>query len=179
MGNTDTKTNWLTIDEAATYLRCGERLLREMVSNQKIPHVMFAGKALFHRERLDAWLLSQEKPIESIADETRVGSLSNPEKFDIILTCPRDEIDSLITMLLKYKEGKERFVNGLGRNLRRELDQSDYRSLPTKVYAQLSRWCHPRRHTEREKWAGDIARRISICLFGRVIDRTFHPSYRS
>lgn len=168
------KSNWLTIPEAANYLRCGERFLRELVANKQIPHVVFAGKALFYPKHLDEWLLSQEKPAGDRDDGANltyeIQALTEPA---------RREVDLLITKLAEYKQGKEMFVNSFGRNLQTDLQGSDYRFLSIKVYAQLSRWCHPRRCGDREKWAGNIARKISTLLFGKVIDRISHPSYRS
>ncbi len=170
-------SNWLTIPEAANYLRCGERILRELVANKGVPHVVFAGKALFHPKRLDEWLLSQEKTGKT--EQQKEDAMLMEQKCKIKQPIQRKEVDSLIKELLEYKEGKECFVNGLGRNLQKDLQKSDYKYLSLKVYAQLSRWCHPRRRGEREKWTSNIARKLSVYLFGRVIDRISHPSYRS
>ena len=173
------RTNWLTVPEASDYLRCGERILREFVTNKKIPHVVFAGKALFHPSRLDEWLLEQEQPCKPrIVDSQKDAELSEDARR-IKPDCPRDEVDSVIKELIQYKDGNERFVNGLGKNLRKDLMDLDYRLLSQKVFAQLSRWCHPRKTSHRNDWTQEIAQNISMLMFGKVIDRVSHPSYRS
>jgi len=172
------KTSWLTLPEAAEYLRCGERLLRELVTNERIPHVLFAGKALFHPSRLDEWLLAQE--IGWTTDnQARTGKEIIPEEArKISRECPRNEVNDIIRNLLNYRDGKELFVNGLGKDLRDDLEKSDYKILSEKVYARLSRWCHPKRETPRNKWVLEQASNISKLLYGKVIERVAHPSYR-
>jgi len=174
------KTNWLTIPEAADYLRCGERILRELVANKRIPHSFFAGKALFYPARLDEFLLEREEPSELAKDESNDenGDLS-VEARRIRRDCARDKVESLVEELIEYKKGKERFVNGLGRNLRGDMTNSDYELLSPEVFAQLSRWCHPRKPSPRNDWAQERAQNISVLMFGKVIDRVSHPSYRS
>lgn len=86
----------------------------------------------------------------------------------------RQKVDSLIQELIDYKE---KFVSGLGNNLLNDLSQSNFEKLSEKVYAQLSRWCHPKRKSERERWAKEKAAQISVLLYGRVIDRIKHSSY--
>lgn len=315
-----TPATWLTVDEAAQYLRCSERYLRELLANDAVPHVMFAGKALFHPPSLDSWLLTQqtepeaesrgvfkgaptmieadmerlirdypgeflEEPLRlvsqqeafrsgvtdlifedaqgdlvivelkrgvlqrehvaqlfdylgdvedrykgkhvevmvvaniippqrrtklerlgvtfkeipearfhelaqkynvSLADyqERPTAGLSGApagkasalggERVAVLVSCPRQEAASLITELIDYGE---RFVSGLGRNLKADLENSDYAWISTKVYAQLSRWCHPNRNSEREQWVIPRVHKLSQCLFGGVIERTSHPSY--
>ena len=174
-----TRTNWLTVAEAADYLRCGERILREFVTNKEIPHVVFAGKALFHPSRLDEWLLEQEQPCKPrIVDSQKDAELSEDARR-IKPDCPRDEVDSVIKELIQYKDGNERFVNGLGRNLKKDLMDFDYELLSPKVLAQLSRWAHPGKPSPRNDWAQERAQKISKLMFGKVIDRVSHPSYRS
>lgn len=172
------KTNWLTLPEAAEYLRCGERLLRELVTNERIPHVLFAGKALFHPSRLDDWLIAQE--IGWTTDkQARTQKEVIPEDIrNIRHDCPRKEVNDIICNLLDYKKGNELFVNGLGKDLQDDLEASGYRILSEKVYARLSRWCHPKRETPRNKWVREQASNISKLLYGKVIERVAHPSYR-
>jgi len=311
---------WLIVEEAAAYLRCSERYLRELLANDAVPHVMFAGKALFHSPSLDAWLLSkqtepgpgfvgalQRAPTMIEADMQRIirdypneffdeplrlvsqqeafrsgvtdlifedvqgdlvvvdlkrgllqrehvaqlldylgdvekrykgknvelmvvaniippqrrtklerlgvtfkeipearfrevaqkhnislaefqeqphadsagasagkGSAIRGERMAVLPNCSRHEAAALITELIGYGE---RFVSGLGRNLKADLENSDYAWISTKVYAQLSRWCHPNRSSEREHWVIPRVHQLSQCLFGRVVERTSHPSY--
>jgi excisionase family DNA binding protein len=173
------RSNWLTIPEAAVYLHCGERFLRELVASLQIPHVNLAGKALFHPNRLDAWLFEQEitaSAMKSIGSDKRII----PEDLRRIrIDCPRNQVENLITELLNYKKGKERWVNGLGRNLRKDLDKQKYIILSEPVYSQLSRWCHVRKTSARNNWTQERARNISMLLYGKVIDRAELPSYRS
>lgn len=312
--------NWMTVEDAADYLRCSERYLRELLANDAVPHVMFAGKALFHPPSLDAWLLTKQTTPETppagprgdtptmaeagmarlirdfpeeffdeplrllsqdaasrsgIADlvfedaqgdvvivEVKRGILQRehaaqvsasmsdaqaqfkgrhvervvvtnvvtpqrraklermgvsvkeiPEarfhevaqkhgislaavsgtedslspadasggskafrgdRVAVLPGCARQEAASIVAELINYGE---RFVSGLGRNLGADLERSEYAWISTKVYAQLSRWCHPNRNSEREQWVIPRVHRLSQCLFGRVIERTSHPSY--
>lgn len=305
----------MTTEEAADYLRCGDRYLREFIARGDIPHVMFAGKALFHRHRLDEWLLRMETGGE--ASETRLFGkgdsvmneadmerlirdypaeffdeslklISSQEAFpsgitDLIfedaqgdllvlelkrgilqrehiaqlidylgdvedrysghnvelmvvanvipqqrrtklerlgvtfkeipeftfreiakkhgislsegmqsgsgrssssgfagdrmqtrVDCDRAQVESLVQELISYGE---RFVTGLVRNLKQDLENSGYKWLSTGTYAQLSRWCNPNRWSSREQWVQPRVHEISTLLFGQVISRTDHPSY--
>lgn len=171
------ETPWMTIEECSSYLRCSLRYLREKVANREIPSTTFGGKALFHRERIDEWMLSQEEGSDRPAaarnlpavDPTRANT-----EMSIVGDCRRDEVDGLVQQLIDFNE---HFVTSLGNNLRKDLDEYEYSQLSPKVYAQLSRWCHPNRDTQRERMVKPIAHQISTFLYGRVIDRTKHPSY--
>lgn len=307
---------WMTVEEAAAYLRCGERYLRELLAQRRVPHVLFAGKALFHRCRLDEWLLRMEaredgsktsgpdhggadmneadmerlirdypgeffdEPLKLVSAQEafpsgitdlifedgqgdlllielkrgvlrrehiaqvidylgdvearypgrnvelmvvanvippqrttkleRLGvtfkeipearfretakkhgvplSEAAPVVTDRLPTsrgfagdrvairedCDRARVESLVHELIAYGE---RFVAGLGRNLKRDLENSGYLWLSMTVYAQLSRWCNPNRWSSREQWVQPRVHEISALLFGQVIARTSHPSY--
>ena len=173
------KTNWLTIPEAATYLRVGERFLRELIARKEIPHTLFASKALLYPSRLDEWLLAKEEPVNSIKSDTEKSAELSEDNRRIRADCPRRQVNSLIGNLIHYKNGKERFVNGLGRNLEKDLAESGYTLLSPSVYSRLSRWAHPKKHSPRNDFVQRIAQEISELLFGRVIDRVSYPSYRS
>lgn len=173
------RTNWLTVPEAADYLRCGERILRELVANKEIPHCYLAGKALFYPASLDKWLLEQEQPGKLRIGESKENADLSEDTRRIKLDCPRHAVDLLVKELIEYNQGKERFVNGLGRNLRKDMMDFNYELLSPKVFAQLSRWCHPRKPSPRNDWAQERARNISKLMFGKVVDRVSHPSYRT
>ncbi len=50
---------WLTITEAARYIRMSVGFLRKGVRSRTIPHTRVGSKALrFNRETLDSWLAS-------------------------------------------------------------------------------------------------------------------------
>lgn len=163
---------WITIDEAAQYLRCSLRHLRETVSKKEMPHTKFGGKVLFNRTRIDEWMIqNEEKPTRSLKAEKEV---SGPIDTTVLPNCDRQKVNSLIQKLVDYNE---RFVSGLGNNLLTDLSNNEYKQLSDKVYAQLSRWCHPKRNSEREIWAKERAAEISVLLYGKVIDRIKHSSY--
>jgi len=172
------ETPWMTIEETADYLRCSLRFLREKAANKEIPHTKFGGKALFNVHRIDEWLLSLEEVECDQVTECGNGQ-DDEEQESIVLTKIRPKADKQrVNELVEELRGfKDRFVSGLGNNLAKDLDQYDYEELSEKVYAQLSRWCHPHRDTKREKKVKPIAHEISQELYGRVIDRTKHPSY--
>lgn len=170
-------TNWLTMPEAAEYLRCGERFLRELVTNKKIPHVIFAGKAIFYPNRIDEWLLAQE--IGWTTKKQTKKEIIPEEVRKISLECAQQKVNDIIRDILNYKDGKEPFVNSLGKDLSNDLEKSEYTILSEKVYSRLSRWCHPKRESPRNNWVQEKAQNISKLLYGKVIEREVLPSYRS
>jgi len=170
MGNNNGPV-WMTIDETAKYLRCSLRHLRETVSKKGIPCTKFGGKVLFNRARIDEWMIQNEE-IPASFPETEKDA-NEPLDTTIKSDCNRQKVNSLIQELIDYSE---RYVTGLGNNLRTDLSDK-YDQLSEKVYAQLSRWCHPKRNSEREIWAKKKAAEISRLLYGKVIDRIRHPSY--
>jgi len=172
------KTNWLTIPEAAAYLRCGERILRELIARKEIPHTLFASRALLYPSRLDEWLLAKEERVNPRKPDAEQSAELSEDNRQIRADCPRRQVNSLIDELIGYKNGKERFVNGLGRNLEKDLSESDYSILSPKVFSQVSRWAHPQKHSPRNDWVQEKAQKISMLMFGKVIDRVSFPSYR-
>ncbi len=159
---------WLTIEQTAEYLHCSVRFLRDKAANREIPLTMFGGKALFNTHRIDEWLLSQEQ-----FNGTPLSDDSSSDRFDtmILADCNRERADELVQQLINFNE---HFVTSLGRNLQRDLRESNYATLTDKVYAQLSRWCHPNRDTRREKEVKPMAHELSMILFGRLIPRVKH-----
>ena len=164
--------DWMNIEETADYLRCSQRYLREKVANREIPFTQFGGKALFHKSRINEWMFSQEK---TVSETTCKEPASTEVDTSVQSDCDREKVNSLIQELIDFNE---HFVTGLGNNLKSDLDQFDYQKLSEKVYSQLSRWVNPNRDTKREQKAKPIARQISELLYGKVISRTKHPSYR-
>jgi excisionase family DNA binding protein len=47
---------WMTVDEAADYLRWAVKRIRNLTSAREIPHRKQGGRVLYHRDELDAWL---------------------------------------------------------------------------------------------------------------------------
>ena len=168
---------WMTIEETATYLRCSLRYLREKVSNREIPFTRFGGKALFHRSRIDQWMFSREESGDVSGELPEQKEASQISEVDTTIqpNCDRDRVHTLVQSLIDFNE---HFVTALGNNLRNDLDSSDYQNLSEKVYAQLSRWCHPRRDSVREQKVKPIVHELSKELFARVVERTKHPSYQ-
>jgi len=168
-------TKWLTLAEAAAYMRCSPRFLQEMVANKRIAHSSFAGKVLFHQDNLDALLFQHQVPVKP-EDEAKKpdDDVAGKEAFEIVPDCDLARVNALIEELIQRKE---RFVSGLGENLKEDLERREYKTLSFKVYAQLSRWCWPNRDSSRERWVQPRVHELSRLLFGRVIERTSHPSY--
>lgn len=170
-------SKWLTISQAAAYMRCSERFLRELVANRRIQHTIFAGKALFHQDRLDELLFSHEVPIKSVEEDKQKNDEEiAKDEYEIMPDFDRGKVDALVQELI---ERDEHFVTSLGKNLKRDLEEREYKTLSSKAYAQLSRWCWPNRNSSREKWVKPRTHQISKLLFGCVIERTRHPSYWS
>ncbi|HUW56372.1 MAG TPA: hypothetical protein VMZ92_07025 [Planctomycetota bacterium] len=84
--------------------------------------------------------------------------------------CPREEVDALIAEVLAYLP-MDPFLSGFGEKLRKDLDSSDYAWLTLKGYERLAHWCHPEPDREREQYVQPRARKMSLLLFGRVIER--------
>jgi excisionase family DNA binding protein len=162
---------WMTIEEVADHLRCSTRHISELVANKEIPFNRFAGKVLFHLEVIDKWMLSSLQ--EAVVTNTIKSDSTNIDTT-IKSDCDRESVEASIQKLIEFKDS---FVYGLGKNLKKDLEKSDYHELSGKVYAQLSRWCDPHRDTKRERDVKVIAHDISRALYGKVIPRTNHPSY--
>lgn len=47
---------WLTVADAAEYLRCSESRIYGLVSARRIPYVKDGSRVLFRRSELDAWV---------------------------------------------------------------------------------------------------------------------------
>lgn len=92
----------------------------------------------------------------------------------VLPDCSRDEISRLTK---EFKQNEDSFISRLGRNLEKDLEASGYTYLSPKVFAQLSRWCWPKRQSAREQWAQPRAQELSRLIFGVVIERVRHPSY--
>lgn len=168
---------WLNIEEVADHLRCSLRYLREKAANKEIPFTRFGGKALFNRQRIDDWMLEREEtPGES--EEKREQEATAPSlnlDTSILPDCDRDKVSGLVQELIDFKE---HFVTSLGNNLRKDLQEYNFQRLSDKVYSQVSRWCHPNRDSSRERKVKPIIHQLSESLFGCVIERTKHPSYK-
>ncbi len=52
----ETRSPWLTVEEAAEYLRWSKHRVYKNVGRDGIPHRKHGGRLLFHRQELDAWL---------------------------------------------------------------------------------------------------------------------------
>lgn len=51
-----TQPQWLTVIEAAEYLRCPKSRLYALVSARRIPFCKDGSRTLFNRDELDAWV---------------------------------------------------------------------------------------------------------------------------
>lgn len=85
----------------------------------------------------------------------------------------RARVESLISDLIReYQQaGRGASCITLPRELRRDLETSNYEWLAQKTCERLSRWCDTRRWARREQFVEPRAKEISNLLFGRVIPR--------
>ncbi len=60
-GIVDTEPEWLSVPEAAEYLRISEGSLRNMTSNGKIPFYKLGGRVRYQKAELKTLLLSNRK----------------------------------------------------------------------------------------------------------------------
>jgi len=51
----------MTIEEVAEYLRVKKRTIYEWVKNRKIPAIKAVGQWRFKKDKIDAWLESQQE----------------------------------------------------------------------------------------------------------------------
>jgi excisionase family DNA binding protein len=56
LGQPGQADRWLTVGEAAEYLRCPKSRVYSLVSARRIPFVKDGSRTLFRRSELDAWL---------------------------------------------------------------------------------------------------------------------------
>lgn len=57
-------TNWLTLDEAAQYLKIGKSTLYDLARKEKVPAHKMGREWRFDAEELDAWLKSDREKRE-------------------------------------------------------------------------------------------------------------------
>ncbi len=56
IATTTAATPYMTIDEAADYLRWSKERIYKLTAARAIPHIKHEGRLLFRRDDLDAWL---------------------------------------------------------------------------------------------------------------------------
>jgi hypothetical protein len=84
--------------------------------------------------------------------------------------CARDDVDTWIAEILAYLK-PDPFQTSFGEELRDDLSKSNFGWLGTNAYWRLGNWCHPKPDTPRTRFIKPRARKISVELFGQVIDR--------
>ena len=63
------------------------------------------------------------------------------------------------------------YAKALEKELRNQIISMTQTGLKVSTYERLGRWCHPKRWTDREQTVKEIAEKISIAIFSKVIDR--------
>lgn len=71
-------TNWMTIDEAATYIGLGKTALYELTREGKIPANKIGKKWLFSKSNLDAWVLGN-LPLDEFFQVVEANIDENPQ----------------------------------------------------------------------------------------------------
>lgn len=56
---------YMSVDEAADYLRCSKHRIYDLTSTRTLPHFKFGSRLLFSQKELDAWL--NESKIDSVS----------------------------------------------------------------------------------------------------------------
>ncbi len=163
-------SKWMTLEEAAAYLKCGINLLRELVANEQVPFSRLDGGPVFHADRLDEWMFAREKGTERSFPEGEDPCLIHPD-------CDREKVGEIVEEMLSAEANPRKWGTDLAKNLKACLTKSEYKRLTPKVRYQLSKWCWPNRNTAREQWVQPRASEISKLLFGEVIKREKLPGY--
>jgi len=58
---------WLTVAEAAEYLRCKPKRVYDLASQHRLPAHRDGSRLLFRRDELDAYVLEEDGPPESLS----------------------------------------------------------------------------------------------------------------
>ena len=119
----------------------------------------------FNRDYIDSYeenaLIQSELESRKIPEE-----FLKEEKIEVKQEFDRKKLEELIDALIFAPMGKTAIT--LRESILEELDQSANKYLSEKTCRRLSKWCHT---GGTYKPAMEIARKISINLFGRVLER--------
>ena len=97
------------------------------------------------------------------------GSDFNPESLGYPLHGDFDR-SKMRTLIAKFKAVVKRKIDkSLAENLARDLLEGETPNMTKKTFFQLARWCNTQNPLY---WDGmDVAREVSVLLFGRIVDR--------
>jgi excisionase family DNA binding protein len=62
------RSPWMTVDEAAVYLRCKAKRVYDLVGQSRLPGHKDGSRLLLHRDELDAYLDGAATPLPPAAD---------------------------------------------------------------------------------------------------------------
>ncbi len=101
-----------------------------------------------------------------LIDERAISTAGSHDLVPVTTSLNKDKLEDLLTDLTKKK-----WALTLAREIKQQVLDKEGNYLTVGTYKRLSRWVHPQRQTEREKYVQPIAETISRLLFGRVIKR--------
>jgi hypothetical protein len=106
-----------------------------------------------------------------VSESDEIVSAAPDDLVPVIKGFNRKKLIEAVDAIYKKKAGIT-----LAREIKKQLVEkiepdTEPLKLDVDTYRRLSRWCHPRRYTDREKNIQPLAEEISKLIFGKVIDR--------
>jgi len=105
-------------------------------------------------------------PKPKIIKEKDVFKANPGDLVEVVMPIDRDRLDCQLDKL----KGKG-WAKTLATEIKQQLIDKEGERLTVSTYKRLSRWVHPYRQTEREKYVQPIAETISKLLFSHIIKR--------
>lgn len=124
-------------------------------------------------ETLRVLIPSIKFPESKVVKENEVAGAKFNDLVAILKLSDSDkkELEGILNQLFNAGKKRKGWAVTLAREIRQKLLYKDGEYLTVNTYKRLSRWIHPERLTEREKYVQKKAERISQLLFGHVINR--------
>lgn len=98
-----------------------------------------------------------------------LAQIAEADPFDRIPTGSPINMEDLRRVLSDLRAAGAALT--LAAEVERSIVHEGRQDITVATYARLGRWCSPRRWTSRERAVEPAAKRLSACLFGRVVDR--------
>ena len=106
-----------------------------------------------------------------VSESNEIVSAAPDDLVPVIKGFDRKELLKKVDKIYEKKAGIT-LAREIKKQLIEKIESDDKQlMLDVETYRRLSRWCHPRRYTDREKNIQPLAEEISILVFGKIIDR--------
>jgi len=105
-------------------------------------------------------------PQEKTIDEKDAYSANVMDLVKISNDFDKEELRKILKDLIS-----KGWASTLAKEIRIQILDNSQNHITVNTYKRLSRWLHPYRWTDREKYVKPQAEKISVFLFGRIIER--------